>query len=68
MTTADASIAVAPVGFTPPVEPGMFMEGESSVTVTFDITGIDHPADDAISAGKLTVKRALIDARAQASR
>ena len=59
---------VSPVGLTPPVEPGMFMEGESSVTVTFDITGIDHPADDAISAGKLTVKRALIDARAQASR
>lgn len=64
----DGAGRVSLLGLTSAAEAEPPTDDASSVTVTFDITAIDAPLDDTASADKLTVKRALIDARAQASR
>ncbi len=61
----DSPPRVSLLGLTSVAQPGPSTD-ESPVTVTFDITGVEAPADDAVQAGEITVKRALIDARAQA--
>lgn len=64
----DEAPRVSLLGLTSAGDPLRSMDDGSSVTVTFDITGVDAPTDDTVTAGSITVKRALIDARAQASR
>ncbi len=57
---------VSLLGLTSAAKPEPSTSDESPVTVTFDITGIEAPVDEERSAGEITVKRALIDARARA--
>jgi hypothetical protein len=73
---AEAKLRSPPVDDNPPrvsllaltsvAKPEPSTDDESPVTVTFDITGVEAPADEEQSAGEITVKRALIDARARA--